>query len=260
MVDDWVPENMPIMLMSRSLLTATKAVPYRIGNARATQQDEDSIIALDKMFEQHADKEEETMRLQGRYEPEGGTSWMDQLIDLPYQVSYYFPSQLRNPLYGAGRYGSEDLTFKALYEALCNAYNGGRRFIEDYFLSCFQDRMGNRYKEAVHALKQEIADEAQRRRAAHKAYLSNFDTWSAPRTMRVFRELAKETKRDIKASLETGQIPLLKNGLSESTLRWRKKLGIQSNEVFYATGRLIGSIQVSVILLDEQTAEKEGVN
>jgi hypothetical protein len=151
------------------------------------------------------------------------------------------------------------MTFRVLYEALCIAYNGGRRFMEDYFLSVFESHMKPKYDKAVRSLKQNIADEAQRRRKAHKAYLSNYDVWAAPMTKSVFEDLARETKTDIVNSLASGLIPLHKGGLSDRTLQARKKLGIPSTAIFYATGRLISSIVVSVILLDQQTAAKEGV-
>jgi hypothetical protein len=260
MIDDWKPENLPIMLMSRSLLTATKTAPFRIGTARVTASDQDAIIAMDKLFEDQANEDEDEIsrgRLPGRYQADG-QDWIEELTDLPYQISYYFPSRLRNNRVGTGSYGSNDMTFKVLYEALCTGWNGGRRFIEDYFLSCFRDRMQERYAEAVVQLKQDIADEAQQRRARKKAYLHNFDAWSGSMTKETFSDLGKQTKQDIIACLSTGKIPLNKNGISEQTMRTRQRLGIDSSAVFYATGRLIGSIQVSVVLLDKNTADKEG--
>lgn len=260
MTDDWKPENIPIMLLSRSLLTATKTAPYRIGAARVTAQDEDSLIAMDKLFEDSANEDEDEFsrgRLPGRYQAEG-VDWIDELVDLPYQISYYFPSQTRNARVGMGKYGSSGITFKVLYEALCNGWNEGRRFIEDYFLSAFRDRMYGEYADAVHGLKQRIVDEALTRRKRKKAYLHNFEQWSSPLTKQTFSELARRTKRDIVSCLSSGKIPLRKNGLSPSTIRTRARLGIDSTQVFYATGRLISSIQVSVVLLDPLTAEREG--
>lgn len=256
MTDDWTPANLPVMLMSRSLLTATKATPYRIGTARVTSQDEDSLIALDKLLIDRDDDAND--KLPGRYEAKDETDWIEKLTGLPYQISYYFPSRTRPNRIGTGKYGANGLTFKVLYEALCNAFNGRRRFIEDYFLSCFKDRMGPLYEESVHKLKHRIVDEVQRRRTAHRAYLANFDEWTGPWVGQVFKKLGQETKQDIVQALATGKIPLQMSGLSESTIRARQRLGIGTDQVFYATGRLIGSIQVSVILLDKETAEREG--
>jgi hypothetical protein len=106
-------------------------------------------------------------------------------------------------------------------------------------------------------LKQMIADEAQARRRSHRAYLSNYDTWTSPMVRATFGRLARETKYDIIASLASGKIPLAKSGISPKTMAARARLGISSNAVFYATGRLISSIVVSVILLDGATAVKE---
>jgi hypothetical protein len=254
--DDWTPDNLPIALMSRSLLTATKATPFRIGTARVTAQDEDSLLALDKLLDLEVDDDGESV-LPGRRETGQETDWVGDLTGMPYQISYYFPSRVRPIHAGTGKYGSPGLTFKALYEALCDGFNGGRRFIEDYFLSCFRDRMAPMYEEAVHDLKQRIADEAQRRRGAHRAYLSNFEEWVGPWVTQVFKQLGAATKQDIVQCLAIGKIPLQKTALHSRTILARERLGIPSTEVFYATGRLINSIQVSVILLDHETAERE---
>jgi hypothetical protein len=243
MTDNWRPDNLPIMLMNRSLLTATKSKPYAARSGRVMYEDEDALLGVDERI----------------YRFETDADWMADFLDLPYQVSYYFPSQVRNNRVGkAGSYGVAGMTFTRLYDLLCEAFNGKRRFIEDYFLSVFRSHLGDEYKALVHDLKQRIVDEAQRRRRRKKAYLRNFDEWSSVMTKDTFSALAKETKADIVRSLQNGQIPLLMRGLSARTLEVRRKLGIQSNSVFYATGRLIKSIQVSVVLLSEDTAREVG--
>lgn len=253
MIDDWSPENLPILLRERSLITSTAREPYKIGYAKVTKQDEDSILALDNMFED----EPESVRLQGRYEA-SDTDWLKKYIDIPYQISYYFPSSPRSSRYGKGSYGKDDLTYKALYEALCNSFNGGIRFIESYFSTTFKDHMESEYKMAIRMLKQQIANEAQARRGRHKAYLRNFDVWSKPLIDSTFSELARKTKKDIINSLMTGKIDLLKSTVSLRTIQARAKLGISGDKMFYATGRLIKSIKVSVILLSKDTASLEG--
>lgn len=262
MTDDWKPENLPILLMDRSLLTATRPKPYRIGTAKATLANDEAMLGFDNILGDKADEEVDddaspSSQLQGRYQ--AGADWIEELTGMPYQVSYYFPSDVRNNRVGLGTYGSPNMTMKVLYQALCAKFNGGRPFIEDYFLSAFEDHMRDRYDQAVTDLKQRIADEAQKRRKAHRAYLSNYDTWASPMTKSVFNQLAKETKQDIVASLASGRIPLNKGSLSKSTMDTRERLGIDSTQVFYATGRLIRSIIVSVVLLDQSTADKEGV-
>lgn len=260
MTDDWTPDNLPIMLMNRSLLTATRDRPIRIGKARVTDSDQDAILAMDSVFDDRVAEEESQdggFRIPSRYE--ASADWITELTDLPYQVSYYFPSKLRPNRVGTKTYGSGKMTFRVLYEALCEGWNAGRPFIEDYFLSVFESHMKHQYEDAVRMLKQQIADEAQRRRKAHKRYLSNYETWSSPLVKQVFSDLAIETKKDIVASLASGRIPLAKHGLSPRTLEARRRAGIGSDQVFYATGRLIESIVVSVILLDNSTAEKEGI-
>lgn len=255
MTDEWVPENLPILLMNRPLLMTTRTKPIRIGTARVTNADEHTLLAFDAAFQERINNEE-TFTAKSRYEAKA--DWIEELTGLPYQVSYYFPSSVRGNRTARGTYGGSGLTYRVLYEALCNAFNGGRRFIEDYFLSVFEDHMKDRYDEAVRGLKQRIADEAQSRRRVHKAYLRNFVEWSSPMTVTTFETLARETKKDVVASLSTGKIPLQKQSLSPRTLEIRKRLGIASDQIFYATGKLISSIVISVILLDKDTAAQEG--
>lgn len=264
MTEDWTPENLPIMLLNRTLVTSTRAKPIKIGVARVTASDEDSLLAFDAAFEDRANDEEDVdggrqvpdVAMPSRYE--AGADWLQDLTGLSYQISYYFPSSVRPNAAGLGKYGRDGMTYRILYEALCNAFNGGRRFIEDYFSSVFEYRMKSKYDAAIRDLKQRIADEAQTRRTAHKAYLRNYTEWAQPLTKDTFNMLARETKKDIVASLASGKIPLAKSQLSLRTLAARKRLGIASDAIFYATGNLIGSIVVSVILLDKATAVIEG--
>jgi hypothetical protein len=284
MTDNWTPDNVPILPLDRSLLAATKARPFRVGTAKATQADEDAIVALDDEFYRRVEEAQAAMErgapgwhppafvvdrdaMQNRYE--APADWLGDFIELPYQVTYYFPSTVRNNRVGKGTYGKSGMTFRVLYEALCEGYNGGRKFIEDYFLSAFQDHMRPAYLEAVHDLKQHIADEAQRRRHAkprdgktgrfvHNTWLDDFETWSSPMTQETFKKLARETRKDIAASLQSGRVPLQKKGLSKRTVAARDRLGIAGDSVFYATGRLIRSIHVAVVLLDKNTASKAG--
>lgn len=251
MIDNWNPENMPIKLLDRSLLSSASREPYTIGYARAYKQDEDSIVALEKMLEDGLDT-----KLTGRFE--ASADWLKNIYDIPYQVSYYFPSTPRPVNVGSGSYGSPNLTYKALYEALCDHFNGGQRFIEQYFLKNFKEDMFSKFDRMVKSLKQNIVDEANRRRMQHRTYLRNFDVWTQPLVTSNLNELARQTKMDIIQCLQTGKIPLNKNKLSDRTIKARAKLGIPSNKVFFATGRLIKSIKVSIILLTEGTAEREG--
>lgn len=252
------------MLLNRSLVTSTRAKPIKIGVARVTAADEDSLLAFDAAFEDRANEEEDVdgnrqvpdVAMASRYEADA--PWLQELTGLSYQISYYFPSSVRNNAVGLGKYGKNGMTYRILYEALCNAFNGGQRFIEYYFSSVFEYHMKSKYDAAIRDLKQRIADEAQARRLAHKAYLRNYTEWAQPLTKGTFNALAIETKKDIVASLASGKIPLAKGGLSLRTIKAREKLGIPSTAIFYATGALIGSIVVSVILLDKATAAIEG--
>lgn len=265
MTDQWIPERVPILLQSRSLLTATQGKPHEIGYARIGVQDYNAMIAIDRDLEKRDPNDlrpqdrggfmANPMTMQNRTQVEA--QWLEQILDIPYQVTYYFPSYVRSPRVGSGVYGAKGLTYRVLYEALCNGFNGGRRFIDDYFLGLFEQHMRPKYEAAVNALKVQLVREARKRRGQHKAYFSNYDLWAKQHVRQTFNELALETKRDIEISLSTGMIPLQMTALSPRTVAIRQRLGISSTAVFYATGRLVRSIIVSVILLSKKTGDKQ---
>lgn len=261
MIDDWTPDNLPILLLEKNLFVAMNKSPIRIGFANVYSQDTDSLVAADKMFPQSYTPvftKGGKSPFQSRFEVDDGTKWLNEIFDMPYQVSYYFPSTPRNASYGTGSYGAPYFSMRSLYEALCYKFNNGELFIEKYFATIFHERMGDRFDSAVAQMKQQVADEARKRIKQHKAYLSNYSIWAKPLTNRLVKDLASQTKKDIIQALSTGQLPLNKGSLSKRTLDKRRQLGISSDKVFYATGRLISSIKVSVILLDKRTASKEG--
>ena len=54
---------------------------------------------------------------------------IDFADDFDWQITYSFPSTLRNPKTAKGSYGGRTVTYRRLYLILCEHFNGGRYFI-----------------------------------------------------------------------------------------------------------------------------------
>ncbi len=76
----------------------------------------------------------------------------------------------------------------------------------------------------------------------------DFDVWSNTQYERELQEVGEEIRQDIIRALSIGEIPLQKQALTEETIRKRIRAGIRSEEIFYASGRLIDSIQIFIVL------------
>lgn len=292
MTDDWTDDDIPIFDITgrSSLLMATKGKPFAIGKGFVDAKTDDAMLAIDKELanmydldlrpqdyreapdfepkfnpvtasEQSVNRFKESMyrpnksSRSSRYATDA--DWLGEIFDLPYQVSYYFPNTVRANKVGKGVYGAGKFTFRDLYEFLCDTYNGGERFIEKYFATVFKEHMQAKFDSAVMELKRELRAEIDKRRARKKRWKSNYDEWAGPWVRGTLTLLARETKKDIATSLATRGIPLRKVNLSQTTLKIRRDLGLSSNAVFYATGRLIRSIVVTIVLLDPSTAGRQ---
>lgn len=284
MTDEWDKERLPYFLRDRSLLSAANSKPMFIGNARVAREDLDSMVGIsygiDSIvdfdsgdYEKKVKKEmKKEYNLKARYDVTSDSEWLGELIDdLPYQVTYYFPSIKRDNKVGKGTYGSKQMTFRVLYDFLCTNFNGGRRFIDEYFLTVFEQRMKPAYDKAISDLKAELREElinsdggvleniSQRllkKRRSKK--LSEYNAWANPRITQTLNSLARKTKNDIITCLRTGKINLVKETLSARTVQKRMKLGLPIHSIFYATGRLIKSIKVTVLIVGNEERVEHG--
>lgn len=292
MTDDWTDDDIPIFDITgrSSLLMATKGKPFAIGRGFVDAKTDDAMLAIDKELSDmyNLDLRPQDYREAPDFEPkfnpvtasdeainrfkesmqrpkksprssryEADADWLGSVFDLPYQVSYYFPNTVRPNKVGKGAYGAGKFTFRNLYEFLCDTFNGGERFIEKYFATVFKEHMQTKFDSAVMELKRELRAEIDKRRAWKKRWKSNYDEWAGPWVRGTLTQLARETKKDMATSLATRGIPLRKVNLSEATLKTRRDLGLSSKAVFYATGRLIKSIVVTIVLLDPATAGRQ---
>jgi len=284
MTDEWDKERLPYFLRDRSLLSAANSKPMFVGNARVAREDLDSMVGIsygiDSIvdfdsgdYEKEVKKEmKKEYNLKARYDVTSDSEWLGELIDdLPYQVTYYFPSIKRDNKVGKGTYGSKQMTFRVLYNFLCTNFNGGRRFIDEYFLTVFEQRMKPAYDKAISDLKAELREELinsdggilenishrlSKKRRSKK--LSEYNAWANPRITQTLNSLARKTKNDIITCLRTGKINLVKEALSARTVQKRMKLGLPIHSIFYATGRLIKSIKVTVLIVGNEERVEHG--
>lgn len=186
--------------------------------------------------------------------------------DFNWQITYSFPSDLHNNVTELGRkYGGETVTYRRLYLILCEAFNGGEFFVDEYFNSVYpKSWVKERVDVELNNLKDELTYYASdlfegavttRKGELDKRYsVVNRGMKTRIREWRAFarqweeekgEELAEIVAEDIKRALEVGEIPLNMK-LSERTKKLRRYAGLNDTTVFYATGDLIDHIQLFV--------------
>lgn len=186
--------------------------------------------------------------------------------DFNWQITYSFPSDLHNNVTELGKkYGGETVTYRRLYLILCEAFNGGEFFVDEYFNSVYpKSWVKERVDVELNNLKDELTYYASdllegavatRKGELDKRYsVVNRGMKTRIREWKAFarqweeekgEELAEIVAEDIKRALEVGEIPLNMK-LSERTKKLRRYAGLNDTTVFYATGDLIDHIQLFV--------------
>lgn len=198
--------------------------------------------------------------------------------DFDWQITYSFPNTLRNPKTSAGVYGGKHVTFRRLYLILCEHFNGGRFFIDDYFNDVYPHTVKPEVDLQLDKIKNtllEYADVTFEGAVATKS--GDFDRrYKANRGMRAKKKryeafaqaweesygsyLASIIKDDIINCLMSGQIPLQFVGNATSTKKARIRAGLSAEPRFFATAQLIESIQLYVkIGGNKQWRTKQGI-
>lgn len=188
--------------------------------------------------------------------------------DFDWQITYKFPSTRHNNITPLGkRYGGEHVTYRRLYLILCEHFNGGEFFIDEYFNSVYPDSwIKEEIDVELHNLQDELTFYASdlmegakvtkrgtldRRRKDSVAYEQKLNEWQAYAQEweeKKGNELAELLAEDIKRALENGEIPLQLT-LSEGTKKKRIQTGVPTEDtVFFAMGDLIDHIQLFVKL------------
>ena len=205
------------------------------------------------------------------------TDFSPEYFDMgPFQVTYNFssavrdntfPTKIKLPLASSakGTYGASGWSYRMLYEFLCEVYNSGEPFIDTYFKSVFKTRPAYRRFLAVYdEIRQDVnaeqldmfmnlslkADGTPDMRFKESKEFKDFAVWQKPLIKEGCRRVASEIRRDIEICLRTGKLPLRGRqgaAVSRKTQELRRRfVGLHANRLFYASGRLIGHLNIYV--------------
>lgn len=184
--------------------------------------------------------------------------------DFDWQITYKFPSTLHNNTTPLGkRYGGKNVTYRRLYLILCEHFNGGHFFVDDYFDAIYQKSwIKEKVDVELHNLQDELTyyasdlmegarvtkrgtlDKRYKSSAEYEAKLKEWDTYARQWEEKKGKELAQEIAEDIKKCLENGEIPL-QLSLSSATIAKRRQAGVPTDDtVFFAMGDLIDHIHL----------------
>lgn len=191
---------------------------------------------------------------------------IDFTSEFDWQITYSFPDTLRNPRTLSGKfYGGIAVTFRRLYLILCQGYNKGRFFIDDYFetvypytvkpvvddkllvikddlLSFAEDEM-----EGAVATKEGNFDKRYKINRGMKAKLKRYESFAKEWEDSEGMDVAAIIKEDIIDCLMSGQIPLAYKDTVDTQLK-RQSVGLSMEPRFFATAQLIESLQLYVKL------------
>jgi hypothetical protein len=202
------------------------------------------------------------------------------LREVDCQITYSFPTEHRQGVTSvvgkfAGTrvwYGSERFTFRQLYDFLCARFNGGERFVDAYFQTVFPySAVGGRFKRFEQRMYAELNAEYDARwsaalarkqtkagapdmRTAQGLRLKDFDVWRQGRVGSELERFRRDVRDEIIQSLSTGKIPLIRQSNLPETMELRRSLGLYSEHIFYASGRLIESIEIDIRMPEDAFA------
>lgn len=187
--------------------------------------------------------------------------------DFDWQITYAFPNTIRDNTTDSGaEYGGRHVTYRRLYLILCERFNDGNYFIDDYFDTVYpytiKPEVDARLDEAKEYLLGQASDMLEgavatrkgtlhKRRKANKGmeqklldYKSFAETWENKEG----EYLAKLIKADIISCMTSGQLQArcISHINDIDTTRERIQKGLQPYPVFVATHRLIEHIQLYV--------------
>ena len=172
-------------------------------------------------------------------------------MDFDWQITYKFPSSPHNNISPLGKiYGGANVSYRRLYLILCEHFNGGDFFVDEYFNSVYpQSWVRDEVEVELNNLKGELMYYAEditegakftktgrlsKRQKDYGKFAKALDEWS---------DFARED--DIIRALANGEIPLNRS-LSPRTKAERKRVGYDEEPLFYAMGDLIEHIQLFV--------------
>lgn len=208
------------------------------------------------------DEEEFELSIPKRYQ--NGSKKTFNLSDIfskeySWQVTYKFSSKVRPNMFKT-QYGSKRMTYRRLYVILCEKFNNGQYFIDDYFNNIYphngmREKVDaelndiwanavNEYEERLEDAiftRQGLLDKRYRKKLKElKEYKKSLESVVDTKG----NQLAREIKEDIVRCLSTGQIPLSSSVLSTATQEKRIKAGLPSDPKFFASGNFVKDITI----------------
>jgi len=183
----------------------------------------------------------------------------------PFQITYNFPSSIRNNVLPGGTYGASGWSHRMLYEFLCERFNSGVPFVDTYFDRVFKSRIVYKkfleiYDEIRDRINNELYDrylrgEDRDKKGRFKS-LGDAKVWQDSIIKQSCKDLAREIRNDIVVCLYSGIIPVSrKEGpvVSAATERQRVKIaGMRHpNRLFFATGELIRHLNIYVLIAQD---------
>lgn len=213
-----------------------------------------------------------------RYDIEKALNDFDFSDDFDWQITYKFPNKLRNNMFNGHVYGGANVTMRRLYLILCERFNGGKYFIEDYFDTIYEYTLKDVIDKKLERLKQELLaylssefegavvtkkGTLHKIRKINKVYFEKMDELES--FVREYEdvegeEIARLIKEDIIDCVSTGRIPLDPSFNTKGTEEARTRAGLPDIPRFYASSQLINSIQIFVkIGGNKQWKTKQGI-
>lgn len=186
--------------------------------------------------------------------------------DFDWQITYNFPSEIHNNISPLNKvYGGAHVTYRRLYLILCERFNEGEFFVDEYFNSVYPSsyakeavdvELNNLKGELLYYL-EDLTEGAKittkgtldkRATRANRGMASRIKEWEDfAREWEDEKgyELAEIIKDDIIRALGNGEI-LLRHTMSAGTKKKRIQVGYEPEPLFFAMGDLIEHIQLYV--------------
>lgn len=207
----------------------------------------------------------------GQWKKKDPNSLIDFSEDFDWQITYSFPNTLRDNITNSGAtYGGSAVTFRRLYLILCEHFNDGAYFVDDYFDSVYPySAVKQQVDSKLSVIKQDLLDLAEteledyvengKLKRGGKARIAEYEKFARQWEDSEGEELATLIKEDIIASLASGAIPLNFSDSTETRKR-RRKAGLSETPTLYATAQLIEHIQLYVTLRgNKRWQTKQGI-
>ena len=214
----------------------------------------------------------------GKWKNKEAEDLIDFSNDFEWQITYAFPATLRNPVTKNGAvYGGMNVTFRRLYLILCEHFNGGVYFIDEYFDSVYPYTVKPEVDAKLSSVKEELLDVAnyELNRAQALNFEEGLDKFkvnkdgtlnksatkinrNARKTIDEYEQFAREweenegeevaklIKNDIIGCITSGQLPCQFASPADNTMKRRLEAGLSPTPLFSATEQLIRSLQLYV--------------